>query len=167
MNTGDLLFGRRTRQNHALEHATVTLLARSQPGLNVSARSNNRGFTIYADLDVAAVRDACEDALARLRAGEGTLAIHPNCGTNLAVGTSLVMLGSLFSLTGLRPRTRIASALASTLAGIAAARPLGALLQRYVTTLDDLDDVRLAGVRQRRLLGRRVVEVFTATESVL
>jgi hypothetical protein len=167
MSTGDLLFGRRTRQNHALEHATVTLLANRTPGLAVSARSNSQGFTIFADLDLAEVRRASEEALRRLRSGEQQLAIHPNCGTNLAVGTSLMMLGSLFALTAVRPRTRIASALASSLAGIAAARPLGKMMQRYVTTLPEVNDVRIASVRHRTLFGRRIVEVLTTTESAV
>jgi Domain of unknown function (DUF6391) len=167
MTTGDVLFGRRTRQNHALEHATVTLLARRMPGLSVSARSNVCGFTIFADLDPELVRVVSADALARLQAGERELAIHPNCGTNLAVGLSLAMLGSMFALTALRPRTRIVSACASSLAGIAVARPVGTVMQRYVTTLPEVDDVRIADVRRRRLLGRHVVEVLTTTDSGL
>jgi len=165
MEAADVLFGRRIRQNHALEHATVTILTREKPDLVCSARSNSRGFTIYADLDPVWVRHGCDEALARLHAGEAELAIHPNCGTNLAVGTSLAMLGSLFALTALRPRTRIASALASSLAGIMAARPLGQVVQRHVTTLPDLHDVRVVAVRQKRFLGRPVVEVLTLAEN--
>jgi hypothetical protein len=164
MDAGDLLFGRRIRQNHALEHATVTILTRDQPDLSCSARSNSQGFTIFAALDPVLVRKACDEALARLRAGEAELAIHPNCGTNLAVGTSLAMIGSLFALTAMRPRTRIASAVASSLAGIMAARPLGQVVQRHVTTLPDLHDVRVVTVRQKRLFGRTVIEVLTTAE---
>ncbi len=163
MEAGDVLFGRRIRQNHALEHATVTILTRDDPNLTCSARSNSHGFTIYADLDPVWVRRGCEEALTRLLAGEAELAIHPNCGTNLAVGTSLDMIGSLFALTAMRPRTRIASAVASSLAGIMMARPLGEMVQRHVTTLPDLHDVRIVAVRQKRLFGKRVVEVLTAT----
>jgi hypothetical protein len=156
-----LLFGRRIRQNHALEHATVTILTERLPGLRVSARSNSRGFVIFADLDLAEVRSATEAALGRLQAGERELAIHPNCGTNLAVGTSLAMIGSLFALTALRPRARIASALMSGVAGIAVARPLGTVVQRYITTLPELDDVTLVSVARRRRLGINTVEVLT------
>jgi hypothetical protein len=163
MNLTDILLGRRIRQNHALEHATVTLLARRIPGLAVSARSTPRGFTIYADLEHATVRRSCEEALARLRGGEAELAIHPNCGTNLAVGASLALVGWLFALTAVRPRVRLASAVMGSVAGIAAARPLGERVQRWVTTLPELDDVRLVGVRTRRFLGRPVVEVLTET----
>jgi uncharacterized protein DUF6391 len=165
MQTGDLLFGRRIRQNHALEHATVTLLTRQQPGLAVSARSNSRGFTIFANLDPKLVRRCCDEALYRLRAGEAALAIHPNCGTNLAVGMSLAMIGSLFGLTALRPRTRVASAVCSAFTGLAMARPLGRLVQRHITTLPELHDVRIISVGSRRWWGRRVVEVLTAAEA--
>lgn len=165
MEAGDLLFGRRIRQNHALEHATITILTRQQPGMAVSARSNSRGFTIFANLDPLLVRRCCDEALARLRAGESSLAIHPNCGTNLAVGMSLAMIGSLFGLTALRPRTRVASAVCSTFTGLAMARPLGRLVQRHVTTLPDLHDVRIVSVASRRLWGRRVVEVLTVAQA--
>ncbi len=167
MEAGDLLFGRRIRQNHALEHATVTVLTRLRPDLTVSARSSSRGFTIFADLDPDRVRQSSAEALSRLCDGEAELAIHPHCGTNLAVGTSLAMIGSLFALTAVRPRTRIASAVASSLAGIAAARPLGQVVQRHVTTLPDLHDVRIVSVHSRRLFGRRVVEVLTSADEAL
>lgn len=162
MDAGDFLLTRRVRQNHALEHATVTILAHKLPGLSVSARSNTRGFTIFADIDPGLVRRCATEALERLHAGEADLAIHPNCGTNLAVGMSLAMLGSLWSLTAMKARTRVASALASSVAGAMAARPLGTLAQKYLTTQPDLHDVRIVDVRTRRLFGRRVVEAVTA-----
>ena len=162
MEAGDLLLSRRVRQNHALEHATVTILASDLPGLSVSARSNMRGFTIFADLDPMTVRRAADEAMERLRAGEAELAIHPNCGTNLAVGMSLALAGSLWSLTALRQRTRLATALGSTIASFMVARPLGALAQRYLTTHPNLDDIRIVDVCSRQWLGRRVVETLTA-----
>jgi hypothetical protein len=161
VEAGDLFFGRRIRQNHALEHATVTILTEWRRELRLSARSSSRGFTIFADLDPALVRRAAEEGLWRLQRGEAGLAIHPNCGTNLAVGTSLAMIGSLFALTALRPRVRLASAVASSLAGFAAARPLGEVVQRHVTTLPDLEDVRISAVNRRRRFGFQTVEVQT------
>lgn len=166
MEAGDLLFGRRIRQNHALEHATVTILSRFDPKLAVSARSNSRGFTIFADLDPQLVRHCCNEALKRLQAGEAELAIHPNCGTNLAVGTSLAMIGSLLALTATRTRTRVASAVASSFAGFFIARPLGQVVQRHVTTLPDLHDVRIISVTPKRIFGRHVVEVLTLASAV-
>jgi hypothetical protein len=68
MNMGNMLFGRRIRQNHALEHGTVTILTREQPDLVVSARSNARGFIIFANIDLGLVRRSCEEALFRFAA---------------------------------------------------------------------------------------------------
>ncbi|HEX6543454.1 MAG TPA: DUF6391 domain-containing protein [Ktedonobacterales bacterium] len=160
-----MLFGRRTRQNHALEHATMTLLSRVLPGLNASARSNARGFIIFADVPLEDVGRVSEEALERLRAGESELAIHPNCGTNLAVGLSLAMAGSLFALTAMRPRTRIATVAAGSLAGMTVARPLGTLMQRYITTRPDVDDIRIRSVSRRRFFGQWVVEVQTESRA--
>lgn len=163
LDAGDILLGRRVRQNHALEHATVTLLTRHMPWLVVSARANQHGFTIFADLDPRVVEEAAQEALTRLQRGEAELAVHPNCGTNLAVGVSLALFGSLFALTAARPRTRILSALVSSLVAWKMARPLGQMAQRRLTTFADLGNVRVATVYTRHLFGRRVVETLTTT----
>jgi hypothetical protein len=42
-----------------------------------------------------------------------------------------------------------------------AARPLGTIVQRHVTTLPDVADVRVVDVRRRQRLGMTVVEVRT------
>lgn len=161
MEAGEVLFGRRIRQNHAIEHGTVTMLTRRMPHLRLSARSSARGFVIFADLDPALVRSAADEALARLQAGDAELAIHPNCGTNLAVGVSLAMAGLLFALTAVRPRTRVASVVASSMVGIVVARPLGIVVQRHVTTLPEVADVRIVDVSRRKRLGMSTVEVRT------
>jgi uncharacterized protein DUF6391 len=161
MELGDIFFGRRIRQNHAIEHATVTVLTARQPHLRLSARSTSRGYIIFADLDPDLVRDAMDEAMARLRGGDVGLAIHPNCGTNLAVGTSLAMVGVLCAFSAARVRTRLATLAAGSMAGLVAARPLGTIVQRHVTTLPDVADVRVVDVRRRQRLGMTVVEVRT------
>lgn len=82
MKSGDVLFGRRIRQNHALEHATITILSGMVADLRVGARSSSNGFIIFGDVDLGLLRRALDEALRRLQAGEAELAIHPNCGTN-------------------------------------------------------------------------------------
>ena len=77
MKPEDILFGRRIRQNHALEHATITILSRVVPDLRVSARSSSNGFMIFGDVDLGQLRRALDEALSRLQAGEAELAIHP------------------------------------------------------------------------------------------
>src|SRR5579871_1115243 len=164
MNPEDILFGRRIRQNHALEHATITILSGYIPDLRVSARSNSRGFTIFGDVDLGQLRRALDEALRRLQAGEAQLAIHPNCGTNLVVGVSLLAAGTLLGMTSSRSSTRIASAAASSFAGFMAARPLGEYVQKHVTTLPDLRGVRVTEIYRRKVLGMTFVEVRTVQE---
>jgi predicted phage tail protein len=164
MKPDDILFGRRIRQNHALEHATITILSGMVPDLRVSARSSSKGFIVFGDVDLGMLRRALDEALRRLQAGEAELAIHPNCGTNLAVGVSLVTLGTMLGMVSSHARTRVASAAASSVAGLLAARPLGEFVQKYVTTLPDLAGVRVTDIFRRKLLGFTVVEVRTVQE---
>ena len=164
MKPEELLFGRRIRQNHALEHATITILSGYIPELRVSARSSSRGFIIFGDVDLGLLRRALDEALQRLQAGEAELAIHPNCGTNLAVGISLATLGTLLGLASNHTRTRVASTAFSSVAGVMAARPLGQLVQKHVTTLPDLQGVRVSKIFRRKILGMTVVEVRTVQE---
>lgn len=164
MKPEELLFGRRIRQNHALEHATITILSGYIPELRVSARSSSRGFIIFGDVDLGQLRRALDEALQRLQAGEAELAIHPNCGTNLAVGISLATVGTLLGLASNRTRTRVASSAFSSVAGVMAARPLGELVQKHVTTLPDLQGVRVSKIFRRKILGMTVVEVQTVQE---
>jgi hypothetical protein len=160
----DMLPGRRVRQNHALEHATITILNTYIPDLRVSARSTSRGFTIFGNVDLGLLRRSLNEALYRLQAGESELAIHPNCGTNLVVGASLLALGTIVGMTATRTRTRMASAALSSVISIAAARPVGQLVQKYITTLPDLRGVRVTEIYRRKLLGFTVVEVRTVQE---
>ena len=164
MKTDEILFGRRVRQNHALEHATITILSGIVPDLRISARSNSRGFIIFGDVDLGQLRRALNEALSRLQAGESQLAIHPNCGTNLVVGFTLLTLGTLLGMTSSRARTRVASTALSSVAGLVAARPIGELVQKYVTTLPDLEGVYVTDIFRRKILGFTVVEVRTVQE---
>jgi hypothetical protein len=164
MSLDSFLFTRRVRQNHALEHATFTILARMTPNLNASARSSGDGFIIFGNVDLELLRRALDEALTRLQAGEAELAIHPNCGTNLAVGISLVTIGTLLGLVSSRTRTRVATATASAFTGWAAARPLGEYVQRHFTTLPDLRGVRVTDITRRTFLGFTIIDVRTVQE---
>jgi len=75
----------RVRRNHGLEHATLHVLAERHPGLSIAGHSNPGGFWILGDVSTDEVRLAVDEALKRLRGGEGELAVHPNCGTNFVI----------------------------------------------------------------------------------
>ena len=164
MKLDDILFSRRIRQNHALEHATITILSRLIPTLSVSARSSSEGFIIFGDVDLGLLRQALDEALHRLQAGEAELAIHPNCGTNLAVGVSLITIGTLLGMASSQTRTRVTTAAFSSLAGWMAARPLGEYVQRHFTTLPDLTGVRVTEIKRRKFFGFTLIDVRTVQE---
>src|SRR5690606_14137353 len=79
----DLPIVRRTRRNHGLEHATITLLSRRIKGLQMAGRSDENGFTLMGEAPTDQIEASVNEALRRMRAGEHNLAVHPNCGTNL------------------------------------------------------------------------------------
>jgi hypothetical protein len=164
MKIEDMLMGRRVRQNHALEHATFTILAQMNPNLSGGARSFSDGFIVFGNANPIQLRQAAEEALRRLQQGEAELAIHPNCGTNLSVGISLLTIGTLLSLAATRQRTRFALTAASSIAGWAMARPLGAYVQKHFTTLPDLRGVRITDVFQRKVLGATFTYLHTVQE---
>jgi RecA/RadA recombinase len=162
MNLGSLLFSRRVRQNHALEHATITILSGMISNLSISAHSSADGFVIFGDVDLGLLRRAMDEALRRLQAGEAELAIHPDCDINMAVGMSLITLGAFFSLASNGKRTRIVAAAVSCMAGLMAAGSVGNYIQRHFATLSDLTDVRVTEIARRKFFGFTFMEVRTA-----
>ncbi len=140
----------RIRRNHALEHATMHILMRDEPTLRLVGRSDWDGFTIYGDVDTQELRRAVAEGLVRLGGDERWLAVHPRCGTNLAVATLLaggVALNAFWSPV----RSRWGRFLSTTVAAIAAllaARPLGTAAQRYVTTTPHIGGLRVRAIRR-------------------
>ena len=153
MGTPRVSFLTRIRQNHALEHATIHLLARRHPRPRVVARSDWNGFTVYSTLEAVGLASAVGEALARLQAGEESLAVHPRCGTNLVVGGLAAGVASSLTLIGKERSSlkRVANFVAAATLGILVARPLGPIVQQYITTSSDLRGVYIKEIiREQR-----------------
>jgi hypothetical protein len=160
----DLPFVGETRRNHALEHATLHVLAAKYPGNPMGGHSNPSGFFIVGNVPMEAVADAATEALRRLRAGEHQLAIHAGCGTNMATTALLAASFGWFVMRGSRSAVgrmlRLPFALAFALLGVAFSWPLGPMLQQKITTDADMGGLRVTEVRrslQGRLTAHRVV----------
>jgi len=140
----------RVRGNHALEHATVHLMVRRQPGLKVVGRTTPSGFYLYGPEDTALVEESAHEALSALLA-EPDLAVHPRCGTNLAVTGVLAGLAA-FAASGGRDRGRLAALpqiLLASLWAVLLAQPLGSLVQKHVTTSPRVSAATLGPVQRR------------------
>jgi hypothetical protein len=145
----------RIRRNHSLEHATINVLIQHNPYLSLVGRSDWGGFSIIGEVETEDIQMAAQEALARLKAGESELALHPRCGTMLATTGVLSGVAAFFALGVGRSRSRFRWAnlpealVAATVAAIIA-QPLGFLLQQYVTTSADVGPLQIARVDKKR-----------------
>ena len=150
-----------TRRNHALEHASLKILARKYDDKNLGGHSNPTGFFLFGDLALDDIRNAIDEAIRRLHAGESDLAIHPGCGTNAA--TSVLLPATFAFLPMQRARSNlwrfllIPFALGLAVFGFLLSKPLGPWLQRNVTTEADLGDLQVKEIIPVRKGVHRIV----------
>ena len=156
----DLPFILETRRNHALEHATLHMLARTHKG-SMAGHSNPTGFFLLGDFPTPDVWAAATEALERLRGGESGLAIHAGCGTNLA--TTLLLSATLgwSALRGAKSTLTkillIPFAVAFAVIGVLLSRPLGTLLQQRITTEADMGHMQIVDIIPVRKGVHRVI----------
>ena len=151
----------RTRRHHGIEHATIHILSDRDPSLALYGRSDPRGFLVYGEVATETFRAAVESALQRLQQGERSLAVHPNCGTNLATDGILAGLAAVASSAG-RGRSlweRLPAAIIGATFALYFARPLGLLVQERITTSSDVAGVQIGRIirhQQGRITVHRV-----------
>jgi hypothetical protein len=145
-----VLLGQRVRQNHALEHATIALLSPRHPKVTFTGRSTANGFYVWGKVDAQEVRETSQEALDRLRTTEPEMAIHPRCGTNLAVAS--IMAGLSAVLAGQIPpqRNRYSRGVLASLCALAFAQPVGFFVQRHLTTATPTISLRIVDVVAKR-----------------
>ena len=149
------------RRNHAVEHATLKILARKYDDKTLAGHSNPTGFFLFGDMTTGDIHSAIDEAMVRLRAGEKELAIHPGCGTNLA--TSMVLPMSFASVPFQRGRSTsgrlllIPVAIMFAVFGYVLSKPLGPWLQRNITTEADLGNLQVKEIVPVRKGVHRVI----------
>ena len=137
------------RRNHAIEHATVTLLLERGSRAPMGGYSISTGFVIWSRAPLDEVANASYDALDLLKAGNSDLAISPFCGTNIV---TYALVGALAAKIFAGRRNTFWSVLRGSVAALVAAsflgRPLGRLFQRHCTTLPYVESVQILEIRQ-------------------
>ena len=147
------LLGGAVKQNHALEHATIVLLSRKYPEVRFSGISFAAGFFVFGDIPTEAILPAAEEALRLLRSSEPELAVHERCGTNLAVAGMLTGLSAMAVAKVRRPYSTANSVILASTAALVLARPLGLVVQRYVTTQTPNQSRRILEVKKMNVFG--------------
>jgi hypothetical protein len=142
------------RRNHGLEHATLHVLANYLPHTMLAGHSDVGGFWIVGDVPAELLHAAVQEAIARLRAGERELAVHPNCGTNFATAGALAGLAGAASMLGSGRRwqdklSRLPFAAALATIALIVSQPLGLELQRRVTTSGDPGTLEVISITYR------------------
>ena len=144
----------RVRRNHALEHATISVLLEAGTPTPLGGYSTPGGFFIVGRVSAAGVEAAAREALSRLQAGRAELAVSPHCGTNIATGALLAGLLTRLILRRGRWAVRMPLAMLAVLGVALASRPIGNELQRRFTTLADAEGLHVT--RVRRIWGGRL-----------
>jgi len=156
----DLPFILETRRNHALEHATLHMLARTHK-ISMAGHSNPTGFFIFGELSTEDIRTALNEAYTRLRSGESGLAIHPGCGTNLVATAFLPATMAWMPFQSTRStRWRLLLlplALVLGVLGFFLSKPLGTWMQRNITTEADLGNMQIRDVTLVRKGVHRII----------
>lgn len=173
INPGDIrLKLGQIRRNHALEHATLQLIAASgRQKARIAGYSDLGGFWLIGDIPTEVVEKYALGALERLRAGEKRLAIHPQCGTNYAMTALLGSFGVLLSLIGIRKDERsildrlpliwLALVFATFFGPIA-----GKKLQETITTDGDPGGISIGRVERLERGGLIIHRVHTRSEGI-
>ena len=156
------------RRNHALEHATITvLLKRLGHDIRMVGRATRDGYYLYADVPTEMLEECTYEALHRLKSGEGHLAVTPLCGTNLAVAGALAGVASMIALGDGRRTERLPSAVFASMIAVIVAQPTGRMVQRDLTTSPDLADTEIVGIKAGGRGGAKFHKVQTVRRPVV
>ncbi|MGB8345035.1 MAG: DUF6391 domain-containing protein [Ktedonobacteraceae bacterium] len=148
-----MLLGGAVKQNHALEHATIVLLSKKFPDVRLAGISFAAGFFVFGDVPAEAIEPAAQEALHLLRTTHPELAIHERCGTNLAVTGMLTGLAAMTVARMRKPYGTLNNVILASTAALIIARPLGLLVQRYITTQTPNDSMVIENVMPLSFLG--------------
>ena len=139
------------RRNHALEHATVSLLlGKLGPQIRVIGRASHNGFFIYGDFPADLVAECAHEGLARLQHGEAYWAVTPHCGTNIATAGILAGLSAAAVLgnAGHR-RENLGNAMVAGMLAVTISQPIGRMIQRRFTTSADLAGTEIIAIETK------------------
>lgn len=158
-----------TRRNHGLEHATLNLLTKRQPG-SFAGHSDARGFWIIGNVSTDLLLETAREALERMNKGEHGLAIHPYCGTNFVttgvVSGSLAWLFTLGAANSFKKKfDRWPLLVMAATVGAVLANPLGFKVQEKLTTSGHPGNLAILQIVRYERKGPMLHRILTAEDA--
>lgn len=155
-----LLFSRRLRQNHALEHATINVIEQRYRTRGVVGMPDMNGFHLRGRVSPDTVVSATQEAFRRLKRGEADLAWNRRCPTSL-VGTQ-ILLAVLFLVIMLAIWREFTAppVLIALLGGALLGPPVSPFLQRWLLVDPDPGSLQFRDVEVQQPVGRLAILSF-------
>ena len=150
MSILDLPVISRIRRNHGLEHASLNILALSNPTLALAGISFPAGFFVLGEVETNQLRAAVFQALNRMQNGEKHLAVDPNCGTNYVTSGILAGFLAWLGMIGARNKRekleRLPVLISLATLAIIFTRPLGLIIQERITTSGEPANLQIVDI---------------------
>ncbi len=154
------------RRNHALEHASLQVLAANKGNRNLAGYSDWRGYWVLGEVDTEDLLSASQEALTRLKAGESRLAIHPNCGTNFAVSGILAGSAAWLAMAGSgngwkKKLEHFPLVITLVTLVLILSQPLGPKVQSRVTTCPTPGTLQIVSIQKQTIRNTTAHRVLT------
>lgn len=143
-----VLFNKKVRKNHALEHGAIHVLEESLGRCNIEGMSYEDGFSLKGLVEPSVALYAAQEALERMKRGESSLAIHPRCGTTVVVVNTLSSLLFILLLLSTGSLSVLNVVIALFIAHILGPMT-SSLAQRYITTDSNVRSLEISGIEVR------------------
>jgi hypothetical protein len=132
------------RRNHAIEHATVSILNEQKIKPTVLGLAIPSGFIICSKSNKDEIISAANYGLKLMKSGVTEVSISQFCGTNLVVmalltGVSTVLLGRI---PGTKPKN-VLNITTGFLLSALISKPIGQIVQKYVTTDSNVKNIQI------------------------
>ena len=135
------------RRNHAIEHATVSILTEQKIKSAVIGFAIPSGFIIYSKSDKDEILSAANHGLKLMKSGISEISISQFCGTNLVVaalltGVSTLLLGKILG----KKSKNILNITNGFLLSALLSKPIGRIVQKYVTTDSNVKNIQIKNI---------------------
>ena len=132
------------RRNHAIEHATVSILTEQKIKSAVIGFAIPSGFIIYSKSNKDEILSAANHGLKLMKSGVSEISISQFCGTNLVVaalltGASTILLGKILG----KKSKNILNITNGFLLSALLSKPIGRIVQKYVTTDSNVKNIQI------------------------